>query len=81
MKTEAFGVELCRDLVPGDFGGRVGCVVRRVLPGSQAEETGELAEGDEVVSVNGIPMGCKTEFEVTNIMDSIRDEAEMVCRR
>ncbi len=67
-------------MIPGS-GGQVGCVVSRVLPGSQAEEHGQIQDGDEVLEVNGIPMANKTNFEIQQILFSIRDEADMVCRR
>ena len=51
-----------------------------VLPGGPAEEAG-LAEGDEVEAVNGIPLAGKSDFQVRQIMDSIRDEAEFMCSR
>ena len=78
--SDSFGVQLEHKLIPG-AGGRVGCVVTRVLPGSKAEDHGEVQEGDEIVEINGINMQGKTNFEIRQILDSIRDEADVLCRR
>ncbi len=76
-----FGLLKLNSIVPNlSFFKKVGCVVIGVLPGGPAEEAG-LAEGDEVEAVTGIPLAGKSDFQVKQIMDSIRDEAEFLCSR
>lgn len=79
----SFGVVLRRDVtgLQPATGHTYGCVVRGIEPGSKAEEHGSVCVGDEVVEINSIPMRNKTDFEIEQILDSIRDEAELTCMR
>ena len=78
---DSFGVRLVHGVIPGTEGTRSGCLVAEVFPGSRADFHGEIYEGDEVLDINGIRMDRKSTFDIKQIVNSIRDEAELVCRR
>lgn len=79
--ADAFGIRLTHDYVPGTDGQYQGCVVSKVFHGSRADFHGEIYEGDEVKEINGIKMAQKSDFEIKQILNGIRGEADLICRR
>ncbi|NXJ81846.1 PCLO protein, partial [Trogon melanurus] len=65
--------------IPGSSG-EIGAYVAKILPGGNAEQTGKLIEGMQVLEWNGIPLTGKTYEEVQNIIIQQSGEAEICVR-
>ncbi|NXO01591.1 PCLO protein, partial [Rhinopomastus cyanomelas] len=65
--------------IPGGSG-EIGAYVAKILPGGNAEQTGKLMEGMQVLEWNGIPLTGKTYEEVQNIIVQQSGEAEICVR-
>ncbi|XP_040513325.1 protein piccolo isoform X2 [Gallus gallus] len=65
--------------IPGSSG-EIGAYIAKVLPGGNAEQTGKLIEGMQVLEWNGIPLTGKTYEEVQNIIIQQCGEAEICVR-
>ncbi|KAJ7329489.1 hypothetical protein JRQ81_015663, partial [Phrynocephalus forsythii] len=61
--------------------GEIGAYIAKILPGGNAEQTGKLVEGMQVLEWNGIPLTGKTYEEVQSIiMSQSSGEAEICVR-
>ncbi|NWS65786.1 PCLO protein, partial [Crotophaga sulcirostris] len=65
--------------IPGSSG-ETGAYIAKILPGGNAEQTGKLIEGMQVLEWNGIPLTGKTYEEVQNIIIQQSGEAEICVR-
>ncbi|KAF1502155.1 Protein piccolo, partial [Eudyptula minor] len=65
--------------IPGSSG-EIGAYIAKVLPGGNAEQTGKLIEGMQVLEWNGIPLTGKTYEEVQSIIIQQSGEAEICVR-
>ncbi|NXI69172.1 PCLO protein, partial [Anseranas semipalmata] len=65
--------------IPGSSG-EIGAYVAKILPGGNAEQTGKLIEGMQVLEWNGIPLTGKTYEEVQSIVIQQSGEAEICVR-
>ncbi|NXI50859.1 PCLO protein, partial [Chloroceryle aenea] len=65
--------------IPGSSG-EIGAYVAKILPGGNAEQTGKLIEGMQVLEWNGIPLTGKTYEEVQSIIIQQSGEAEICVR-
>ncbi|KFV61617.1 Protein piccolo, partial [Dryobates pubescens] len=65
--------------IPGSSG-EIGAYVAKILPGGNAEQTGKLMEGMQVLEWNGIPLTGKTYEEVQSIIIQQSGEAEICVR-
>ncbi|NXL03866.1 PCLO protein, partial [Mesembrinibis cayennensis] len=65
--------------IPGSSG-EVGAYIAKILPGGNAEQTGKLIEGMQVLEWNGIPLTGKTYEEVQSIIIQQSGEAEICVR-
>ncbi|KAF1418059.1 Protein piccolo, partial [Spheniscus magellanicus] len=65
--------------IPGSSG-EIGAYIAKVLPGGNAEQTGKLIEGMQVLEWNGIPLTGKTYEEVQSIVIQQSGEAEICVR-
>ncbi|KAF1477540.1 Protein piccolo, partial [Megadyptes antipodes antipodes] len=65
--------------IPGSSGD-IGAYIAKVLPGGNAEQTGKLIEGMQVLEWNGIPLTGKTYEEVQSIIIQQSGEAEICVR-
>ncbi|NXJ92954.1 PCLO protein, partial [Corythaixoides concolor] len=65
--------------IPGSSG-EVGAYIAKILPGGNAEQTGKLIEGMQVLEWNGIPLTGKTYEEVQTIIIQQSGEAEICVR-
>ncbi|NWW51837.1 PCLO protein, partial [Pedionomus torquatus] len=65
--------------IPGSSG-EIGAYIAKILPGGNAEQTGKLIEGMQVLEWNGIPLTGKTYEEVQNIIMQHSGEAEICVR-
>ncbi|NXX46591.1 PCLO protein, partial [Tricholaema leucomelas] len=65
--------------IPGSSG-EIGAYVAKILPGGNAEQTGKLIEGMQVLEWNGIPLTGKTYEEVQSIIIQQNGEAEICVR-
>ncbi|NXX87721.1 PCLO protein, partial [Centropus bengalensis] len=65
--------------IPGSSG-EIGAYIAKILPGGNAEQTGKLIEGMQVLEWNGIPLTGKTYEEVQNIIIQLSGEAEICVR-
>ncbi|NXY40327.1 PCLO protein, partial [Ceuthmochares aereus] len=64
--------------IPGSSG-EIGAYIAKILPGGNAEQTGKLMEGMQVLEWNGIPLTGKTYEEVQSIIQ-LTGEAEICVR-
>ncbi|XP_065699688.1 protein piccolo isoform X14 [Patagioenas fasciata] len=62
--------------IPGSSG-EIGAYIAKILPGGNAELTGKLIEGMQVLEWNGIPLTGKTYEEVQSIIIQQSGEAEI----
>ncbi|NXN63306.1 PCLO protein, partial [Himantopus himantopus] len=65
--------------IPGSSG-EIGAYIAKILPGGNAEQTGKLIEGMQVLEWNGIPLTGKTYEEVQSIIMQQSGEAEICVR-
>ncbi|NXN20865.1 PCLO protein, partial [Nycticryphes semicollaris] len=65
--------------IPGGSG-EIGAYIAKILPGGNAEQTGKLIEGMQVLEWNGIPLTGKTYEEVQSIIMQHSGEAEICVR-
>ncbi|XP_065699636.1 protein piccolo isoform X6 [Patagioenas fasciata] len=65
--------------IPGSSG-EIGAYIAKILPGGNAELTGKLIEGMQVLEWNGIPLTGKTYEEVQSIIIQQSGEAEICVR-
>ncbi|NXB76625.1 PCLO protein, partial [Donacobius atricapilla] len=65
--------------IPGSSG-EIGAYIAKILPGGNAEQTGKLIEGMQVLEWNGIPLTGKTYEEVQSIIIQQSGEAEICVR-
>ncbi|NWT39118.1 PCLO protein, partial [Chroicocephalus maculipennis] len=65
--------------IPGSCG-EIGAYIAKILPGGNAEQTGKLIEGMQVLEWNGIPLTGKTYEEVQSIIIQQSGEAEICVR-
>ncbi|NXG00746.1 PCLO protein, partial [Sakesphorus luctuosus] len=65
--------------IPGNSG-EIGAYIAKILPGGNAEQTGKLIEGMQVLEWNGIPLTGKTYEEVQSIIIQQSGEAEICVR-
>ncbi|NWJ07017.1 PCLO protein, partial [Crypturellus undulatus] len=65
--------------IPGSSG-EVGAYIAKILPGGNAEQTGKLIEGMQVLEWNSIPLTGKTYEEVQSIVIQQSGEAEICVR-
>ncbi|NXI96034.1 PCLO protein, partial [Psophia crepitans] len=65
--------------IPGSSG-ETGAYIAKILPGGNAEQTGKLIEGMQVLEWNGIPLTGKTYEEVQSIIIQQSGEAEICVR-
>ncbi|NWH74050.1 PCLO protein, partial [Piaya cayana] len=65
--------------IPGSSG-EIGAYIAKILPGGNAEQTGKLIEGMQVLEWNGIPLTGKTYEEVQSIIIQLSGEAEICVR-
>ncbi|NXO55121.1 PCLO protein, partial [Aramus guarauna] len=65
--------------IPGSSG-ETGAYIAKILPGGNAEQTGKLMEGMQVLEWNGIPLTGKTYEEVQSIIIQQSGEAEICVR-
>ncbi|KAG8439984.1 hypothetical protein GDO86_005959 [Hymenochirus boettgeri] len=65
--------------VPGNSG-ETGAYIAKILPGGDAEHTGKLTEGMQVLEWNGYPLMGKTYEEVQSIISQSSGEAEICVR-
>ncbi|NWT90175.1 PCLO protein, partial [Lanius ludovicianus] len=65
--------------IPGSSG-EIGAYIAKILPGGNAEQTGKLMEGMQVLEWNGIPLTGKTYEEVQSIIIQQSGEAEICVR-
>ncbi|KFQ48700.1 Protein piccolo, partial [Nestor notabilis] len=65
--------------IPGSSG-EIGAYIAKILPGGNAEQTGKLVEGMQVLEWNGIPLTGKTYEEVQSIIIQQSGEAEICVR-
>ncbi|NXE10908.1 PCLO protein, partial [Lophotis ruficrista] len=65
--------------IPGSSG-ETGAYIAKILPGGNAEQTGKLIEGMQVLEWNGIPLTGKTYEEVQSIIIQHSGEAEICVR-
>ncbi|XP_039210547.1 protein piccolo isoform X4 [Crotalus tigris] len=65
--------------IPGT-NGEIGAYIARILPGGNAEQTGKLMEGMQVLEWNGFPLMGKTYEEVQSIIALQSGEAEICVR-
>ncbi|XP_043944291.1 protein piccolo isoform X2 [Protopterus annectens] len=65
--------------IPGNSR-EIGAYIAKILPGGNAEQTGKLAEGMQVLEWNGIPLTGKTYEEVQSIIGQPNGEAEICVR-
>ncbi|NXP13253.1 PCLO protein, partial [Thinocorus orbignyianus] len=65
--------------IPGSSG-EIGAYIAKILPGGNAEQTGKLIEGMQVLEWNGIILTGKTYEEVQNIIMQHSGEAEICVR-
>ncbi|NWU98414.1 PCLO protein, partial [Upupa epops] len=65
--------------IPGGSG-EIGAYIAKILPGGNAEQTGKLIEGMQVLEWNGIPLTGKTYEEVQSIIVQQSGEAEICVR-
>ncbi|NWS53560.1 PCLO protein, partial [Chunga burmeisteri] len=65
--------------IPGS-NGEIGAYITKILPGGNAEQTGKLIEGMQVLEWNGIPLTGKTYEEVQSIIIQQSGEAEICVR-
>ncbi|NXW84635.1 PCLO protein, partial [Alopecoenas beccarii] len=65
--------------IPGSSG-EIGAYIAKILPGGNAEMTGKLIEGMQVLEWNGIPLTGKTYEEVQSIIIQQSGEAEICVR-
>uniref|UniRef100_A0A672TVC9 Protein piccolo n=1 Tax=Strigops habroptila TaxID=2489341 RepID=A0A672TVC9_STRHB len=65
--------------IPGSSG-EIGAYIAKILPGGNAEQTGKLIEGMQVLEWNGIPLTGKTYEEVQTIIIQQSGEAEICVR-
>ncbi|KFR17800.1 Protein piccolo, partial [Opisthocomus hoazin] len=65
--------------IPGSSG-ETGAYIAKILPGGNAEQTGKLIEGMQVLEWNGIPLTGKTYEEVQSIIVQQSGEAEICVR-
>ncbi|KFP61170.1 hypothetical protein N322_02300, partial [Cariama cristata] len=65
--------------IPGS-NGEIGAYIAKILPGGNAEQTGKLIEGMQVLEWNGIPLTGKTYEEVQSIIIQQSGEAEICVR-
>ncbi|KAJ1164509.1 hypothetical protein NDU88_004946 [Pleurodeles waltl] len=64
--------------IPGN--GEMGAYIAKILPGGNAEQTGRLVEGMQVLEWNGIPLTAKTYEEVQSIVSQPSGEVEICVR-
>ncbi|XP_009999554.1 PREDICTED: protein piccolo [Chaetura pelagica] len=65
--------------IPGSSG-EIGAYIAKILPGGNAEQTGKLVEGMQVLEWNGIPLTGRTYEEVQSIIFQQSGEAEICVR-
>ncbi|NXL27359.1 PCLO protein, partial [Glaucidium brasilianum] len=65
--------------IPGSSG-EIGAYIAKILPGGNAEQTGKLVEGMQVLEWNSIPLTGKTYEEVQSIIIQQSGEAEICVR-
>ncbi|KAM6306850.1 protein piccolo-like [Podargus strigoides] len=65
--------------IPGSSG-EIGAYIAKISPGGNAEQTGKLIEGMQVLEWNGIPLTGKTYEEVQSIIIQQSGEAEICVR-
>uniref|UniRef100_A0A8C3JBQ5 Protein piccolo n=1 Tax=Calidris pygmaea TaxID=425635 RepID=A0A8C3JBQ5_9CHAR len=65
--------------IPGSSG-EIGAYIAKILPGGNAEQTGKLIEGMQVLEWNGIPLTGRTYEEVQSIIMQHSGEAEICVR-
>ncbi|XP_041444410.1 protein piccolo isoform X2 [Xenopus laevis] len=65
--------------IPGNPGG-TGAYIAKILPGGDAEHTGRLTEGMQVLEWNGFSLNGKTYEEVQSIISQSCGEAELCVR-
>ncbi|NXF63141.1 PCLO protein, partial [Ciccaba nigrolineata] len=65
--------------IPGSSG-EIGAYIAKILPGGNAEQTGKLIEGMQVLEWNSIPLTGKTYEEVQSIIIQQSGEAEICVR-
>uniref|UniRef100_A0A8C5RRQ1 Piccolo presynaptic cytomatrix protein n=1 Tax=Laticauda laticaudata TaxID=8630 RepID=A0A8C5RRQ1_LATLA len=65
--------------IPG-ASGEIGAYIARILPGGNAEQTGKLMEGMQVLEWNGFPLTGKSYEEVQSIIGLQSGEAEICVR-
>ncbi|XP_031754890.1 protein piccolo isoform X2 [Xenopus tropicalis] len=65
--------------IPGNPGG-TGAYIAKILPGGDAEHTGRLTEGMQVLEWNGFSLTGKTYEEVQSIISQSSGEAELCVR-